>query len=222
MSTTDHILKINHRVRKTIGIRIGEFAVADAIHVHFKPDNKATVDSLSEYLDIHPDHIRNMLHVLQSAGLITISNKGNMAVTREWKEAVKPEKKDKTGSVVVTTMRKEVERINTSYYWEAADALAATVLEKKIRYAIKTKTGSCTDQQVLDTFYLIMSFVISDDSPAFWHDQWDIKKINSNFNSLVTLIKAYDAKQRKADRSLGSDFHRAAVEHYITSQGRTA
>ena len=106
------------------------------------------------------------------------------------------------------------EKVNGSkYYWKVKDAANHIQLLQQIEYHVKTKKGECTDQDLEDSFDVIL-YAIQNIPELNWYKQnFSIPIINSKLNDIISTIKqGKSSRQQRVSTEISDHFKRIETQ----------
>ncbi|MGF7213877.1 putative transcriptional regulator [Spirosoma lacussanchae] len=124
---------------------------------------------------------------------------------------------------IVTRIRDLIKSRNESYYWEGKDAGAAAQLATKLRSAITQKSGTCTDDDIINALTVMLDRTA--ELKEYYHFA-SMARLNSQFNEIITQLKrpaatvginnpgAYSRLQRPTDAEFASAIDELAEFKY--------
>ncbi|MCE7039277.1 hypothetical protein [Dyadobacter sp. CY312] len=190
------ITKIDHEVRKALGISVIAYCVADYVH---RSKLDTTAEGIAGYLELSILDTWEIIESLKPSKLIEIGQRsGKCSVTAKWKEAVKPapKNKERAGDPLNHELRLMIEEIKPGYYWMGytdyhhADLMLANLRHKfRIKYH---REGS--NEEILASVKRVLSSLPKLD---FWKSVWDVKKLANNLDSIIGKIIELSEKESK-------------------------
>lgn len=101
-----------------------------------------------------------------------------------------------TPPTIVTQIRRLIEEKVDGYYWSVKDGAAAKQLASKFQSAILKKSGTCTDEDVLNALTYMIDHTSS--LPQFFHFT-DVPALNSKFNEIITQLRNNSIQRKSTD-----------------------
>lgn len=155
------ITKIDHEVRKAIGISVLAYCILDYIH---RSKLDTTAEGICGFLELSILDSWEILNSLKIGGFIEIAPRsGKCSVTAKWKEAVKPapKGKERAGDPLNHEFRILFEKFKTNYYWaKFSDYRLADEILANLRYKFKVKQNrDGTDKEILASVELVLNSI---------------------------------------------------------------